>query len=81
MGLFISKGAGFGGDFLAYPGDQLAFHGLYVVQVRGPDDEIRCLDLVAFGRVSHGTKKIGVSAAVNDQDSSVQYARIEWFGN
>ncbi len=79
-GLYVSRGTGFGGDFLVYPGDPLLFHALYVVQCRDRNSPIHALDMVSFGRVTHGTKKVGVFASISESGDSIDYARIEWVG-
>ena len=62
---YITSGAKFGADFLAYPGDPMLFHAMYCVRVAPPHQCILPVLLAAAVRGSHAARKHLLLACVN----------------
>lgn len=75
-GYYLSCGAKFGADFLAYAGDPQLFHAALAVVVAASDEEISPLDVVALGRLGDSTKKRTVLAFRDE--GAVQYIGVQW---
>ena len=56
-GLTMTTGIKFGSDFLAYPGDPMAYHAGFCVRVVPDDAHMRCQHLSGWARTSHGARK------------------------
>jgi tRNA-intron lyase len=69
-GNYLTSASKFGGHFLVYEGDPLRFHASYIVVVADANQRLRMLDLVSFGRLAVGVKKITVLAHVKDDDDN-----------
>lgn len=75
-GYYLSCGAKFGADFLAYAGDPQLFHAALAVVVAAADETISPLDVVALGRLGDSTKKRTVLAF--REEGQVQYIGVQW---
>ena len=53
----MTTGIKFGSDFLAYPGDPMAYHAGFCVRVVPDDAHMRCQHLSGWARTSHGARK------------------------
>ncbi|KAF5304640.1 hypothetical protein FQR65_LT07922 [Abscondita terminalis] len=74
---YITCGKKFGGDFLVYMGDPIAFHAVYIIRcVEDPQKLLHTSDLVAFGRLGTAVKKKSVLATCTNK--SVNYITINW---
>lgn len=74
-GYYLSCGAKFGADFLAYAGDPVLFHAALAVVVVEGDEEVSALDVVALGRLGDSTKKRMVLAYL---DKEVKFVGVQW---
>lgn len=74
-GYYLSCGAKFGADFLAYAGDPVLFHAALAVVVVERDEEVSALDVVALGRLGDSTKKRLVLAYL---DEEVKFVGVQW---
>jgi tRNA splicing endonuclease len=80
-GYYMSCGAKFGADFLAYAGEPLLYHAALAVIVMHADDPVSAHDVVALGRLGDSTKKRTVLAFVNGDpfvSSNVGYVGVQW---
>jgi tRNA splicing endonuclease len=80
-GYYMSCGAKFGADFLAYAGEPLLYHAALAVIVMHADDPVSAHDVVALGRLGDSTKKRTVLAYVNGDifdSNNVGYIGIQW---
>lgn len=75
-GYYLSCGAKFGSDFLAYAGDPQLFHAALAVVVVAAEEQVSPLDVVALGRLGDSTKKRTVLAYIDEQQ--VQYIGVQW---
>lgn len=76
-GYFLSCGAKFGADFLAYPGSPQIFHGSLAVIAVMADEVVGARDVVSLGRLGDSTKKRTILAFLGNS-STVQYVGIQW---
>jgi tRNA-splicing endonuclease subunit Sen34 len=76
-GYWQTSASKFGGEFLVYLGDPLAYHADFVVVVVPGDAPLLLCELAALGRLSNAVKKAGVVASLDD-DARVHYLSIEW---
>ncbi|KAK9801857.1 hypothetical protein WJX73_002431 [Symbiochloris irregularis] len=65
QGFYLTAGAKFGADFLAYPGDPMGYHALYCVRVVAADARMGALQLGAALRGAHAARKHLVLASVH----------------
>lgn len=56
-GLTLTAGIKFGADYLAYPGDPMAYHACFTVRVCGEAEGLQPLALGAATRLSHAARK------------------------
>lgn len=75
-GYYMSCGAKFGADFLAYAGDPQLFHAALAIVVMDSQDELEARDVVALGRLGDSTKKRTVLAYIGNQ--GVRYIGVQW---
>lgn len=75
-GYYLSCGAKFGADFLAYAGHPVLFHAALAVVVVEAEQDIDMLEIVAMGRLGGSTKKRMVYAYV-DEDQ-VRFIGVQW---
>ena len=75
-GFYLTDGAKFGGDFLAYPGDPILFHAKYVIICCDNPNDINEKDLVARSRLGTAVKKIVLLASF--QSEKIVYKAIKW---
>ena len=57
-GLTMTPGAKFGADYLAYPGDPMAYHASFAVRVAGEGEKTHALTLAAAARMAHGARTV-----------------------
>ena len=62
---YLTTGAKFGADFLAYPGDPMGYHALYCIRVMAANAHMRALQLGAALRGAHAARKHLVLASVH----------------
>ena len=81
-GLTMTTGIKFGADFLAYPGDPMAYHAGFCVRVVPDDAHMRCQHLSGWARTAHGARKnlvlASAVAAGNDGDGDDGRLRVEY---
>lgn len=83
-GYYMSCGAKFGADFLAYAGEPLLYHAALAVIVTEADDKVSAHDVIALGRLGDSTKKRTVLAFVDEYSPDslvVRYVGIQWEEN
>ena len=66
----MTTGIKFGADFLAYPGDPMAYHAGFCVRVVDDETPMRCQLLAGVARMSHGARKNLVLASATPIDGS-----------
>ena len=69
-GLTMTTGIKFGADFLAYPGDPMAYHAGFCVRVVDDETPMRCQLLAGVARMSHGARKNLVLASATPIDGA-----------
>ncbi|CEF98619.1 tRNA intron endonuclease, catalytic domain-like [Ostreococcus tauri] len=69
-GFYMTSGAKFGSDYLAYPGDPMVFHAHYAVRVAAWESVIHPLALAASTRTAHAARKNFVVAAARAADTT-----------
>ena len=73
-GFYLTEGAKFGGDFLAYNGDPVAFHAQFVVICSNKDrTDYSETELVRISRLGTTVKKTVLLASLNHDSSSIKY--------
>eukprot|EP00172_Hildenbrandia_rubra_P004061 Plantae.Rhodophyta-Hildenbrandia_rubra.ctg7498.p1 GENE.Plantae.Rhodophyta-Hildenbrandia_rubra.ctg7498~~Plantae.Rhodophyta-Hildenbrandia_rubra.ctg7498.p1 ORF type:complete len:404 (+),score=83.60 Plantae.Rhodophyta-Hildenbrandia_rubra.ctg7498:66-1277(+) len=80
-GFYLSCGAKFGSDFLAYAAEPLLFHGVLSIIVMNKDDRITPHNVVALGRLGDSTKKRTVLAYIAEDSGPtpvIEYVGIQW---
>ena len=78
-GYYLSPAAKFGGDYLAYAGDPLKDHAVFVVVVHLWQSAITARDLVSIGRLAVTVKKSPVIATLDERAQPV-YFTVDWQG-
>ena len=53
----MTAGVKFGSDYLAYPGEPMAYHACFTVKVCDGDERMRARELSAASRMSHAARK------------------------
>ncbi|GIX75071.1 tRNA-splicing endonuclease subunit Sen34 [Caerostris darwini] len=76
---YITAGSKFGGDFLAYQGDPLKYHALFIVVCMCEEQTLQGYDLVVYGRLGHQVKKTVILASL-DEEGQVDYVTLDWEG-
>ena len=56
QGFYLTFGLKYGADFLAYQGDPLAIHSLYIVKIL-ESSEIKVTDLLVYERMANTNRK------------------------
>ncbi|CAL1288750.1 unnamed protein product [Larinioides sclopetarius] len=74
---FITSGVKFGGDFMAYEGDPLKYHALFVIVCMCRGQRFQGYDLVTYGRLGHQVKKTVALASLNEH-GEVDYISLSW---
>lgn len=77
---YLTPAAKFGGDYLAYKGDPLKYHAVFVVIVQPWRGNITARELVSIGRLAVTVKKSPVIASVDDRTKRVTYFTVDWQG-
>lgn len=87
-GYYLSCGAKFGADFLAYAGDPQLFHAALAVLVVNGSQALNAREIVALGRLGDATRKRTVLAWVDDEHDqhdedvdrmhTVHYVGVQW---
>lgn len=75
-GYYLSCGAKFGADFLAYAGDPQLFHAALAVVVVEANELISPLDVIALGRLGDSTKKRTILSFLDG--ANVKYVGVQW---
>lgn len=77
-GYYITCGRKFGGDFLVYTGDPIAFHAVYIIRcVENVAKDVHLSQLITFGRLGTSVKKKAVLASLCS--TTINYVTINWF--
>ena len=76
---YMTSGAKFGSDFLAYPGDPILFHAHYTVRIVSWDAVIHPLVIAATTRMSNAARKNFVVAAVRATDANGENFEVRYF--
>ena len=66
----LTTGIKFGADFLAYPGDPMAYHASFTVRVCAENEGVHALTLLAAARMSHGARKNLVLASAAEAETA-----------
>ncbi|WWC68803.1 uncharacterized protein I206_102738 [Kwoniella pini CBS 10737] len=83
----IGLGPRFGGEYLIYPGDYLRYHAHFTSQILINDQNLKPIELVAWGRLGTGTKKSSLICCYNDNQSNennqeeeeeIEFYSLEW---
>lgn len=75
-GFYITSGLKFGGDFLAYQGDPVMYHGTFVVRVLPANgntidlDKVNYMELNTILRLCHGSNKIPMFGIISNGERS-----------
>jgi tRNA-splicing endonuclease subunit Sen34 len=77
---YLTPAAKFGGDYLAYKGDPLKYHALFVVIIQPWTTQITARELVSIGRLAVTVKKAPVIATIDDRSKQVRYFTVDWQG-
>lgn len=75
-GYYVTGGHKFGGDFLAYLGDPICYHAIFIVRCVESEQCIMPSEIVAFGRLGTSVRKRAVLASL--EDDKVSYITISW---
>lgn len=78
-GFYLTSGAKFGSDYLAYPGDPILFHAHYTVRVIPWDAVVHPLVLAATTRMSHAARKNFVMACARATDDAAERFETRFF--
>lgn len=78
-GYYLTTGAKFGGDFLAYPGDPHRFHAHHVVIAVPWEEVLSPLEIVSLGRLGTVVHKAPLVGSVSPE-GEVCYLSLEWTG-
>ena len=76
QGHYVTMGARFGGDFLAYAGDPMRVHAHLIVHVIPSASEMVATELVACARLANTAKKTAALAIVDPQNMTVAYLSV-----
>lgn len=79
-GYYLTSGAKFGGDLLAYPGDPMRYHSFYIVIIIPWDKKITPFQIISAGRLGATVKKTALFCSVDDNTGDVVYTSVKWSG-
>lgn len=76
-GFYLTCGAKFGGDFLAYPGDPAKYHAQFIIAALDEDkNAISLKHLITFGRMATSVKKTYVLAY--ELNNKLNFISLNW---
>lgn len=76
-GFYLTCGAKFGGDFLAYPGDPAKYHAQFIIAALEEEDkQLTLKHLITFGRMATSVKKTYVLACETNQN--LRFISLNW---
>jgi tRNA-splicing endonuclease subunit Sen34 len=76
-GFYLTCGAKFGGDFLAYPGDPAKYHAQFIITAFDEDkNAINLKHLITFGRMATSVKKTYV--LVYELNNKLNFISLNW---
>ena len=78
-GYYLTTGAKFGGDLLAYPGDPMRYHSFYIVIIIPWGKKVVPFDIISAGRLGATVKKTALLSSVSDSNEVV-YTSVKWSG-
>ena len=78
-GYYLTTGAKFGGDLLAYPGDPMRYHSFYIVIIIPWGKKVTPFEIISAGRLGATVKKTALLCSVSDSDEVV-YTSVKWSG-
>ena len=78
-GYYLTTGAKFGGDLLAYPGDPMRYHSFYIVIIIPWGKKVTPFEIISAGRLGATVKKTALLCSVSDT-SEVVYTSVKWSG-
>jgi tRNA-splicing endonuclease subunit Sen34 len=79
QGYYLTMGAKFGGDFLAYAGDPCHYHAQFIIAVIENDEKLKSLSLkslITFGRMATSVKKTFIIAYENE--NRLKFISLNW---
>ncbi|MCS7137100.1 MAG: tRNA-intron lyase [Candidatus Caldarchaeum sp.] len=76
-GFVVLPGIKFGSDFAAYRHGPGIDHAPFIIQIKGPKDEISALEIIRSGRLATSVKK-HFTVAIPSQDKVI-YLMFEWW--
>lgn len=79
-GYYLTPGAKFGGDLLAYPGDPMRYHSFYIVIIIPWKKKITPFEIISAGRLGATVKKTALLCSVSDNTGEVVYTSVKWSG-
>lgn len=75
-GYYITSGEKFGGHFLVYFGDPIAYHAIFIVKCVDSETNFSPTELISFGRLGVSVRKRAVLASI--KNGSACYMTINW---
>lgn len=78
-GYYLTSGAKFGGDLLAYPGDPMRYHSFYIVIIIPWGKKVTPFEIISAGRLGATVKKTALLCSVSDTNE-VMYTSVKWSG-
>lgn len=78
-GYYLTTGAKFGGDLLAYPGDPMRYHSFYIVIIIPWGKKVTPFEIISAGRLGATVKKTALLCSVSDTNEVV-YTSVKWSG-
>lgn len=79
-GYYLTSGAKFGGDLLAYPGDPMRYHSFYIVIIIPWEKKVTPFEIISAGRLGATVKKTALLCSVSDDTDEVVYTSVKWSG-
>ncbi|XP_078349971.1 tRNA-splicing endonuclease subunit Sen34-like [Oculina patagonica] len=79
-GYYLTPGAKFGGNLLAYPGDPMRYHSFYIVIIIPWKKKITPFEIISAGRLGATVKKTALLCSVSDGTGEVVYTSVKWSG-
>lgn len=77
-GHWLTSGAKFGADFLAYPGDPFLYHAQFTVRIHEGTGALHPLTLAAAGRASHAARKHLLLCSAEDASDGGAEGSTDW---
>lgn len=79
QGFYMTNALKFGGDFLVYPGDPVAYHSFYIAICMPHDHKLSGLEYARYGRLANSVRKTLLLCSKN-KDGYIEYLSVSWTG-